>query len=82
MASNESDRLATKLARSVLAKRGIDVSRCDMRVTHGVCYIRGLVRPMPGVVIPDLKAEMENVAKALRAKQDIRDVVLEINTRH
>ena len=81
MPTREEDRDATRQVRSIMARRGIDVSRCDLRVTHGVCYVRGLVQAMKGVVIPDLKSEMDNIAKVLRQKQDIREVVMELTIR-
>jgi len=44
---------------------------------HGVCYIRGTVKAIRGSNIPDIRSEMEIVAKVLRAKPEIKDVVLD-----
>lgn len=77
MARDEGDVRATKAARAVLAKRGVDVTTADLRCMHGVLYIRGTVKAYRGAGIVDLKSEMENVAKVLRQKPEIRDVILE-----
>lgn len=67
-----------KMVRSVLARRGIDVTRADVRVQKGLCSIRGFVQAAPGARIPNIESEMELVAKILRQKAEIRSVILEI----
>ena len=67
----------TKAARSEFSKRGIDTTYADIRVTHGICMIRGTVRAVRGSPITDIRAEMAIVAKVLRQKAEIRDVVLD-----
>jgi hypothetical protein len=71
----------TRMARTELSKRGVDVTRADVRVMHGVCYIKGMVSAMPGKTIPDLHAEMEHIRHILRQKPDIRDVILDCDFR-
>ncbi len=76
-ANKEEDVRGTKGARAVLGRRGIDVAQADVRCMHGVLHIRGVVRAIPGNNILDIKAEMENVAKVLRTRVEIHDVILE-----
>jgi hypothetical protein len=68
----------TKQVRRALNKRGIDASRADVRVMHGVAYIRGQVQAIKGHDIPDLRTEMEQIARFLRQRAEIRDVVLDV----
>jgi hypothetical protein len=60
-----------------MAKRGVDITMCDLRCMHGVLYIRGTVKPYRGSPITDLRSEMELIGKVLRQKPEIRDVVIE-----
>lgn len=71
----------TRMARTELSKRGVDVSRADVRVAHGVCYIKGLIALNPGSAITDLHTEMEHIRHILRQKPDIRDVILDCQYR-
>ena len=75
--ANEDDVRGTKTARSELGRRGIDTTLCDVRVMHGVCYIRGSLRADRSANIPDLRTEMEKIAKILRTKAEIKDVVID-----
>lgn len=76
--ANEDDVRGTKSARSELARRGIDLTQADIRVMHGVCYIRGAIRGERAANIPDLKAEVEKIAKILRTKAEIKDVIIDV----
>jgi len=60
-----------------LVKRCIDTSLLDVRVTHGVVYLRGTVRKMRGHDI-DLEREMAIICTILRQKPGIRDVVSDV----
>ncbi|MBC8065004.1 MAG: hypothetical protein H7Y17_09250 [Chlorobia bacterium] len=75
--ANEDDVRGTKTARSELGRRGVDTSQADIRVMHGVCYIRGQLRAIRSANIPDLKIEMEKIAKILRTKAEIKEVVID-----
>jgi hypothetical protein len=66
-----------KAARTEFSKRGIETGRADIRMTHGTIYVRGVVSVMRGATIKDLKSEMEIVARVLRQKSEIKDVVIE-----
>lgn len=71
----------TKAVRNELAKRGVDATLADIRVMHGVAYIRGSVRPMKEAAFSDLRAEMELIARVLRQKAEIKDVVIDCSYR-
>jgi len=77
MARDEKDVSSLRLVRTTLTKRGFDTTRADVRVSHGVCYIKGLVSPMKGVSFSDIRIEMEQVRQILRQKQGIRDVMVD-----
>ena len=66
-----------RIARTELTKRGIDIGRADMRMMHGVLFIKGTVAVTRGNAIKDLKVEMDHIGRVLRQKPDIRDVVLD-----
>jgi hypothetical protein len=78
MAGSEEDKRASKMVRSVLARRGIDATRADVRVQKGLCSIRGYVSAMPGSHIADIEIEIEQVAHIIRQKGEIRNVILEV----
>ncbi len=72
---------AVKAARAELAKRGVDVTLCDLRALHGILYIRGTVKAYRGSPIHDIRAEMELIGRLLKQKSDIKDVILECSYR-
>lgn len=72
---------ALRLVRSELARRGIDTGRADVRLMHGVLTIRGTVGLAAGAQIPsDLKTEMDQIARFLRQRADIREVIIDCAT--
>jgi hypothetical protein len=75
--ADPNDVRATKAARSEMGRRGIDMTLADIRVTHGVVYIRGTVRALRGSNVRDIRSEMELIARVLRQKAEVRDVVLD-----
>ena len=70
------DMEGAKIVRKELARRPIDTSLLMITVSHGVVRIGGQVRAMRGHEM-DIRSEMELIAKMLRQRQGIRDVVLE-----
>ena len=70
------DMEGAKSVRKELARRPIDTSLAMITVTHGVVRIGGQIRAMRGHEM-DLRSEMELIAKVLKQRQGIRDVVLE-----
>ncbi len=78
MAVNPDDIRGMKAARQEFSRRGIDVSRADVNVRGGVCTIRGLVGRLTGSA-PNLMAEVQMCAKAIRQRAEIKDVVMEVS---
>ncbi|MGE0001320.1 MAG: hypothetical protein AB7F50_09605 [Fimbriimonadaceae bacterium] len=74
--ADPNDVRASKQLRSELGKKLIDVSQADVRVMHGVAYIRGVVRTMVDGPT-DLKVALHQVANALRQKGIVKDVVID-----
>ncbi len=70
------DVAATKIARREFNKRHLDTTMADIRASHGVVYVRGVIKPIRGGAT-DIKAECELIARVLRVKPEIRDVVLD-----
>ena len=81
MGASPEDKHATKMARSIFSKRGIDISQTDFRVANGIAYLRGSIRYIAGGHNVTLEQEMHEVIKALRQKEGIRDVVCDYTTR-
>lgn len=83
MASDPADVSNTKYLRAQLAKFGIDATMADVRVSHGICSIRGSLKSMKGTESEggDLRAIVEQMAKGLKNKPGIKDVVLECSYR-
>jgi hypothetical protein len=77
MAHDPKDVDSLRHVRTELSKRGIDTSRADVRVMHGVCHIRGVVIPTKDATFEDIRLEMEHIRHILRQKPGIRDVVLD-----
>jgi hypothetical protein len=66
-----------RIVRSELARRGIDTGRADVHLLRGVLTIRGSIKAAPGSHFGDLKTEMENIARFLRQRAEVREVVLD-----
>jgi|LauGreDrversion4_2_1035121.scaffolds.fasta_scaffold138312_4 hypothetical protein len=75
---DQNDFRGQRIARAEFARRGIDISRSDLYVMHGVLYMRGEVKPMPNATFVDMNAEIGLVTKILRQRPEIRDLVLEV----
>lgn len=77
MATKPEDVRGTKLARTEFGRRGVDLTMADVRCMHGLVHVRGTISKLAGANIPSLKAECEHIAKILKTKEGIRDVVLD-----
>lgn len=78
--ADPADIAATKMMRRELGKRMIDVNQADIRVMHGVCYIRGVVRPIKGGPA-NVKAEIELLGRAMMNSKRLRDCVVDVIVR-
>ncbi len=77
---DQNDFRGQRIARSEFARRGVDISRADVYVMHGILYMRGEVKPMPKSLILDMNSEMGIITKILRQRPEIRDIVLDVKT--
>ena len=65
--------------RREISRRSLDISNLDIRVMHGVVYLRGKVDWVRGVFHEvDLNQELGIVYRVLKAKPGVRDVVMEV----
>ncbi len=79
---DQNDFRGQRIARTEFARRGVDISRADLYVMHGILYMRGEVKPMPKSLILDMGSEMGIITKILRQRPEIRDIVLDIKTQN
>ncbi len=79
---DQNDFRGQRIARTEFARRGVDISRADLYVMHGILYMRGEVKPMPKSLILDMTSEMGIITKILRQRPEIRDIVLDIKTQN
>lgn len=67
----------TKFARSAFGKRGIDLTMADVRVQHGVCFVRGMLKAAPKWDIPSVEKEAHLVAGIIKRQATIKECVME-----
>ena len=79
MASSDAE--MTKMVRSQIARRTIDSSMLNIRCSHGIVYLVGVIRTIRGHSDIDLNKEMEHISTALRAKPGIREIVWDVTQR-
>ncbi|MEO7454263.1 MAG: hypothetical protein ABIV13_05820 [Fimbriimonadales bacterium] len=70
------DMEAAKTVRKEFARRPIDTSLMMVTTAHGVVRLGGQVKAMRGHQM-DIRSEMALIAKVLKQKPGIRDVVLD-----
>lgn len=74
--ADPADVIANKALRREFSRRMIDITQADLRVTHGVAYIRGAIKPIKGGPA-DIRKEVELIARILRTQAGIKDVVID-----
>jgi osmotically-inducible protein OsmY len=72
------DAQQTRSVQRELTRRNIDASEIDVRVVHGVCYMRGTLSKLRSHPEVDLEHESEVIRKVIRQVQGIRDVVWDV----
>ena len=77
---DQNDFRGQRIARTEFARRGVDISRADVYVMHGILYMRGEIKPMPKSMILDMNSEIGIITKILRQRPEIRDIVLDVKT--
>jgi hypothetical protein len=79
---DQNDFRGQRIARTEFARRGVDISRTDLYVMHGILYMRGEIKPMPKSMILDMNSEIGIITKILRQRPEIRDIVLDVKTQN
>lgn len=70
----------TRMVHRELNRRSIDASRLDVRVIHGVVYMRGTMGRLRTHPEVDLERESDIIRKILRQKPGIREIIWEVST--
>ena len=78
---DKGDVALTRMVRGQIARRYIDASLLDVRVSHGIVHLTGVLRVLRTHADMDLKKEMETISVVLRTKSGVRDVVWEVTQR-
>jgi len=76
------DARQTRAIQHELCRRSVDLSQVDVRVIHGVVYMRGIMTRLRSHPEIDLDHEADVIRKIIRRHPGIRDVVWEVRTRH
>jgi hypothetical protein len=69
------------LTRSIMrdiSKHQVDTSQLMVNVTHGVVYLRGKIKAIRGYENIDLDQEMHLIAKVLKQRSGIREVIADV----
>ena len=77
---DQNDFRGQRIARTEFARRGVDISRADLYVMHGIMYLRGEIKPMPNSNISDMNVELGLLTRILRQRPEIRDIVVDVKT--
>ena len=75
--ADHNDVIGTKLARREFNKHHVDITMCDIRVSHGTVFVRGTVQAQKGAHYHDVEEECKRIARILRQRPEIRDIVLD-----
>lgn len=76
------DSQSTRMIQRQLNRRYVDSTRVDVRVMHGVCYVRGYLLRLRNHPEVDMLAEAETIRKIIRQSPGIREVIWEVETIH
>lgn len=68
---------STKYARSLLGKKGLDLTQADVRCQHGVVFIRGMLKRAPKQEVKNVEEATAAAAKAIKNSPHVKEVVLE-----
>lgn len=70
----------TRMVQRELNRRYVDSTQVDVRVIHGVVYMRGIMRRLRTHPEVDLERESDVIRKILRQKPGIREIIWEVGT--
>ena len=68
----------TRMVRREISRRYVDAANVDVRVLHGIVYLRGYLDRLRGHDT-DLHGELDIILRILRQKSGIRDVICEVD---
>jgi hypothetical protein len=74
----EEDARTLRSVHRELIRRNVDTSQLDIRIIHGVCYMRGEVHRLRTHPEVDLEMETELIRRLVRAQPGVRDLVWEV----
>ncbi len=74
------DAAQTRMVQRELNRRYIDTTQVDVRVIHGVVYLRGIIRTLRTHPEVDLERESDIIRKIIRQKPGIREIIWEVGT--
>ncbi len=69
----------TRIVRTQVTRRYIDASMLDVRVMHGIVYMRGELACLRSHPEVNLEHEKDVITHILRSRPEIRDVIWELN---
>lgn len=72
------DAECTRMVMRELNRRYVDISQLDVRVIHGVVYLRGILKRLRTHPEIDLEREAELIRKILRQRPEVRGIVWEV----
>lgn len=67
----------TRMVRREISRRYVDCTNVEIKVMHGVVYLRGYLKELRGYD-NDMSKELEVILRILRQKPGIRDVISEL----
>ena len=79
--ADPNDVFVTKIARREFNKHLVDITRTDIRVSHGTVFIRGTIQQQRGAHYHDVEEETLRIVRILRQRPEVRDVVLDVSYR-
>ncbi len=68
----------TRMIQHELVRRNVDTAEMTVRVTHGVCYMGGVMQKLRSHPEVDLHQEAEVIQKVIKQNRFIRDVVWDV----
>ena len=70
---------AVKMVKRAIIRRSVDCSNLDIRVSHGVVYVRGKIDGMRGsATVADLPHELAIIQRIIQQQPGVREVIFEI----
>lgn len=68
----------TRMVRKEISRRYIDSTQLEVRVMHGVVYLRGTIKSLRSHADIDPKDEISIIERILRQRPGIREVISEV----